>query len=117
LEFWGRGDEYFGWQLLEDGAVAHDDHDDCAALSVRAYHVACGGQRLAVTGVYGRGCMWSVGIGPIDDDEPMPDWEMQWRFRDYTAVLSIVLPDDTLVITLAHDGERDCHRLQLTRPA
>jgi len=94
LKFEGSSDDTFGC-YWNGGDV---DHDDCANLSVRTIHVKAGGQRMAVTGVYGQECMWSIGIGPIEDDEPMPDWPMRWRFEGYSSILEIdvrLLHNDT----------------------
>lgn len=100
IEFRGYSDDTFGWYPMGSEADG-DDHDDCATFTVRTYVVEHESQRMAVTGVYGTGCMWSVGIAPMDDDEPLPDWPMRWRFTDYSAVLSLTVPDDATV-TLVH---------------
>ena len=88
--FRGHSDDTFGWDC-SDGRG--DDHDDSANHRVRTYVLgSLPGHRLAVTGVYGLGCMWAVGIAPLDDDEPLPGWPMTWSFEDYSAVLRIEAP-------------------------
>lgn len=104
IEFSGHSDDIFGWQWIEDNGAGYggDEHDDSARGSVRTYHVDASGERMAVTGVYGRGCMWSIGIAPIDDDEPLPNWPMTWSFVGYSARLRIELPDGGASISLAY---------------
>lgn len=107
----GTSDDTFQWDY--PGLIGEDDHDDCAAGSVRTILVEAvklktcemGHQhpdpdktiRMAITGVFGKGCCWSIGIAPVGDDEPMPDWPMRWRFEDYTAVLEVDIPADATV--------------------
>ena len=104
--FKGGSDDTF--MCLDADEKCIIDHDDCAKLSVRTFEVASEstGARVAVTGVYGLGCMWSVGIGPTEDDEPLPDWLMHWSFRDYTAVLTMTVPDD-VTVALVHPERKD----------
>lgn len=119
LEFKGYSDDTFCYygapqghlrRKLEDGRVVDthwNDHDDCCAGSVRTVLVEASDGRLAVTGVYGQGCCWSVGIAPIDDDDPMPSWPMRWRFEGYTTVLEIDAPDEAVVTLVQPLGEAD----------
>lgn len=100
--FEGHSDDTFG-AYWEGGDV---DHDDCAEGSVRTLLVEAGGQRMAVTGVYGLGCCWSVGIAPVDDDDPMPDWLMVWGFYRYSTRLVIEVPDD-FTVRLVHPEKGD----------
>lgn len=93
IEFRGHSDDTF--------IFGHDSHDDAGQGTVRTVIVEAGGERMAVTGVYGMGCMWSIGIAPVDDDEPMPHWPMTWGFRGYSAVVWLTVPDDATV-TLVH---------------
>ncbi len=108
VKFEGYSDDTFGcyWKKA-DGRSDDVDDDDCAQLTVRTMHVKAGDKRMAVTGVYGQECMWSVGIAPIEDDEPMPDWPMRWRFEGYSTVLEIDLPDG-FEITLAQPKPEPC---------
>lgn len=96
IEFKGHSDDTFGWYPVGDEARG-EDHDDCARLLLRVYHIHAGDQRMAVTGIYGHECMWSVGIAPIEDDDVMPDWPMEWKFEGYTTVLVIDLPEDVKI--------------------
>ena len=93
LTFCGYSDDTF----MCEGPGVDVDHDDAARMTVRTIVVAAGDQRMAVTGVYGQACMWSIGIAPIDDDEPLPDWGMAWSFKGYSAVLRLTVPDDATV--------------------
>lgn len=103
LKFEGASDDTFGC-YWKGGDV---DDDDCANMSVRTMYVKAGDQRMAVTGVYGQACMWSIGIGPIEDDEPMPDWPMRWAFSHYTPILEIDVPDG-FEVTLAQPKPEPC---------
>lgn len=103
LKFEGYSDDTFGC-YWKGGDV---DDDDCANLSVRTIYVKAGEQRMAVTGVYGQACMWSVGIAPIEDDNAMPDWPMRWSFSGYSTVLEIDVPDK-FEVTLAQPKPEPC---------
>jgi hypothetical protein len=59
---------------------------------------------MAVTGVYGKGCMWSVGIAPVEDNETLPSWPMTWEFSGYSTVLTLDVPDDASVRLVYPDG-------------
>jgi len=103
IKFEGHSDDTFG-AYWKGGDV---DHDDCANGTVRTIVVKAGDQRMAVTGVYGQGCMWSVGIAPIEDDEPMPDWPMTWSFSGYSTVLEVEVPDGFEVTLVQPLPEKD----------
>ena len=48
--------------------------------------------------VTGNGC-WMVGIAPMDEDVPIPDWSMKFTLggRGYSAMLTLEAPDDAVV--------------------
>ena len=94
VRFSGYSDDTFGFST-SDRRV--EDHDDCAKETVRTVLIQHATGALAVTGVYGHSCLWSVGIAPIDDDDPLPEWPMTWRFEGYTTVLELVVPADALI--------------------
>lgn len=93
ITFEGMSDDTFGWTGFGPGLG--DDHDDCGALSVRSFQISHKSLALIVTGVYGAGApTWSVGIAPVDDNEPLPPWPMKWRFEGYSTILEIECPED-----------------------
>jgi len=102
--FSGYSDDTFGWEA-SDGRG--DDHDDCAAFSVRTYHLNREGHRMAVTGVYGKGCNWSVGIAPIEEGDPMPPWPMKWEFDGYSTILTLTVPDGATPILVCPNANED----------
>lgn len=93
LTFEGHSDDTAGC-YWSGGNV---DHDDCASGSLRVFRVRHGGHRMVVNMIYGAGGMWVIGIGPVEDDEPLPPWDMAWSFERYSAVLQLYVPDDTEV--------------------
>ena len=96
ITFRGDSDDTFGC-YWEGGDL---DHDDYARGTTRVIVVTGAGGRLAVTGVYAPGHFcgcWSVGLMPLDEDEPMPPWPMRWRFEAYSTVLEIEVPDGATV--------------------
>lgn len=40
---------------------------------------------------------WMIGIAPLDDNVPLPDWPMRWSAQRYTTVLEIDVPDDVRI--------------------
>jgi hypothetical protein len=51
---------------------------------------------------------WVVGIGQSDEDEPLPDWPIEFTTgapsRGYSVVLNIEVPDDTVMVELNRDN-------------
>lgn len=90
VTFEGYSDDTFG-AYWDSGDV---DHDDAAAGTIRTLKVEAGGYRMAVTGVFNQACHWSIGIGVLEEDDPMPPWPMTWEFKSYTPALTMELPDD-----------------------
>jgi len=117
----GAGDDTFQWDY--PGQRGENDHDDCATGSVRTLHVEAVAlktcnmghehpdpaptSRMAITGVYGIRCLWSIGIAPIEDDDLLPCWPMHWRFEDYSTVLEISIPADATVKLVWPEGAGD----------
>jgi hypothetical protein len=52
----------------------------------------------------GRSGCWMVGIGPVDEDESMPEWaNPKISFDGYTAVLEMDVPADVYVVIPGED--------------
>ncbi len=93
LRFQGYSDDTAGcYWTATDGHRNDVDNDDCAAGSTRVFHVFDGAAEMAVTMQYGLASCWVVGIGPLNDDVPMPPWPMRWSFERYSAILEIDVP-------------------------
>lgn len=96
LSFYGSSDDNFCY------AVNGRDEDEFGCFN-RPCNVilrsAAAEQRMRVTGIYapGDGCTWSVGLSPVDEDEPLPPWPVAFEARGYTAVMHIDVPGDVTV--------------------
>lgn len=93
LTFYGASDD-----LFEIDGTTGDEPDEigCFGKAV-TIEIRQQDRGLIVAGMYtGRG-VWAMGIAPIDDDQPMPDWPMSWAFEGYTAKLTIQAPDHVVV--------------------
>jgi hypothetical protein len=101
LKFYGASDDLFE---IEGTAGAEPDEigcfdsipavkitgEDCGMIVVAAY--------AALDAMPGGmpGC-WAIGICPLDEDVPLPGWDMRWRTEGYSAVLEVDVPDGVVV--------------------
>lgn len=95
FEFYGHSDD-----LLVCTGPGYAEEVGCYQVP-GVYRVASpgGASGLFVVGHYaptGAGC-WSVGVSPLDEDVPIPDWPIRISARGYTTVLQVDLPDDACV--------------------
>lgn len=95
VTFYGSSDDNFE---CDGGKDADEIGSGCATFVIEAY----GQQGLQVTGLYAseghiENAVWSVGIAPLDDDVPLPDWPMKFSADGYTTRLTITIPDDAVV--------------------
>ena len=92
LTFRGHSDDTFG-----EYNITNSDVDNCASYApIQCKLVSAEGQ-MYVIGQYSRannGC-WDIGISPIAEDVPLPNWSMCFFTEDYSTVFRIVVPDDT----------------------
>ena len=62
---------------------------------------------LCVVGMYapeGVGHCWCIGLMPIGEGVPIPEWPMEWKLSgdcEYSAALTITAPDDAVVSMLS----------------
>lgn len=108
VEFRGHSDDTFGYEFV--GTRRGDDHDDCANGKVRAWRVLDPtGAGVLVVGAYNKVLpgVWFVGIAPLDEDVPLPQWAMdgKWRAENYTTVLRLELPDGSTIKLDSVDGD------------
>ena len=94
LKFYGASDDLFE---IEGTRGEEPDERDEGTVEVKdsegnGLHVHC------VYGVTGTAC-WMVGVAPIDEDIPIPDWPMKFTLggRGYSAMLTLEAPDDAVV--------------------
>jgi len=105
LQFYGSSDDCF---CVEGGG--HDNEiDNCADGSTMAYTVKQGDAGLIVTAQYAPEALpgvWTIGVAPLDEDVPIPDWPMRFGLaeRGYSSMLTIEVPE--AVEVLAH-GAKD----------
>lgn len=55
------------------------------------------------------GVCWMVGVMPLDEDIPFPDWKMDWRTysNGYSTELELSVPDGVIVEQVAPAAEDD----------
>lgn len=94
LKFMGYSDDTFG-----EYGYSNIDHDNCASGKPITFEVKAGGKTIYVTGQYsrfGNGC-WGIEVAPAEEDN-LPDWQMELKFKGYTAVLNVYVPHDEIEI-------------------
>jgi hypothetical protein len=97
LKFYGASDDLFeieGTFRNEPGEIGCFD----SPAVVKVWSPSEG--ELAVVAMYapaGVAACWSIGIMPVDDDIPIPSWQMDWSADGYTTELALTVPDDAVV--------------------
>lgn len=96
LKFYGASDD-----LFEVHDSTGKETDEYPAYKPATVQVSTNGGSvgLYVTAHYAVapcGC-WTIGIAPIDEDQPLPGWPMRWRAEGYSTVLEIEVPADAIV--------------------
>lgn len=110
LKFQGYSDDTFG-EYKETGI----DFDNCASGSPIRFRLDSSEGSMLVVGQYARlgtPC-WVIGIGQVDEDVLIPDWEMRFSSEGYTTVLTMTVPDDTTLTCLEVIGKdilADCQQ-------
>lgn len=93
LTFYGASDDLF---VCEDKKKRNTEEAECYD-GPASYKIIDENEGLIVVGHYAPsnvGC-WSVGISPLDEDCPIPNWKMHWGLSEsgYSTLLSIEVPD------------------------
>lgn len=91
LKFHGYSDDTFG-----EYGITNEDVDNCASMKPIQCIIRSGTDGLIVTGQYSRnnnGC-WDIGIGQLNEDVPLPNWNMRFVADGYSTILYIEVPDD-----------------------
>jgi hypothetical protein len=102
LQFYGASDDLFE---IEGTIPGEPDEIDCwlgnkgvnAAVEIRDEN----GHGLRVTAMYAAfEAVWNIGVEPLDEDVPIPDWPMKISLSDrgYSTLLAMEVPD-TVVVT------------------
>lgn len=102
LKFYGSSDDLF---IVDSDPKGICEEIGCyermAAYRLRDAADESGNTGLFVTGRYAddsyREGVWTVGIAPLDEDVPLPDWAITVRAEKYTAVVELVVPDTVVV--------------------
>lgn len=99
LNFWGSSDDLFVVSCGEGGNEISPPDDDRPAV-YRVQDSAEKGSGMYVVGIYAP-CnvspCWSVGVCQLDEDVPLPDWELRIDANRYTTRLEMVVPDSVVV--------------------
>jgi hypothetical protein len=104
IEFYGYSDDNFAWSTIGERKYDGSAQDNCATGRPLVWKVTAGDEGLFVWGLYmpkdapesTPGC-WVVGVQPLDEGVPLPDWQMTLTARDYTTVLMMAVPDGAKV--------------------
>lgn len=95
LVFYGASDD-----LLElDG----DMQGEFDAYTGKAVKVSSIDGEMLVVAIYApssvHASVWSIGIAPADEGQPIPEWPMQYGIavNGYSPALTIICPDDIVV--------------------
>jgi len=94
LKFYGASDD-----LFEIDGTAEDEPDERDPGTVEIKDIDGSGLRVHCDyGIAGNAC-WMVGVAPMDEDAPIPDWPMSFRLggRGYSAELTMKVPDTAKV--------------------
>ena len=113
LKFYGASDDLFE----VEGTKAGEPDEIGSFNSITAVKIANDHAGLIVVGVYAAhddmpkgmpGC-WTIGICPLDEDIPLPDWQMKWSLSDlgYSPLLAIETPDDARVSQIGAPEEEE----------
>ncbi|WP_454917347.1 hypothetical protein [Xanthobacter sediminis] len=101
LKFYGSSDD-----LFEIDGTGRGEPDEIGCFQgIPAVKVANEHTGLIVVAVYAAhdsmppgmpGC-WTIGLCPIDEDIPLPHWDMRWSAKGYSTLLEVDVPDDVIV--------------------
>lgn len=97
VTFYGLSHDLFECDDGEDNNEIYHPHKGPAVFVIEAF----GNIGVQVVGICSTGAMegavWSIGLAPLDEDVPLPDWSMKWSADGCTAKLTITIPDDAKV--------------------
>lgn len=102
LKFRGYGDDTFG-----EYATTGIDIDNCASCKPIKCLLRAESGAVMITGQYDRfhkGC-WDISISQVDDDTPIPKWDIRMYSEDYSAVLEVDAPDDVSYVWFDDEEE------------
>ena len=95
LVFWGHSDDV----ICIDNCYGPKDNEEVYHSPILV--TDADNHRVYIHVEYGKartGC-WMVGIGPVDEDEDLPEWAQPTiRFEGYTAMLELTVPADVYVV-------------------
>lgn len=94
LKFYGASDD-----LFEIEGTTGSEPDERNPGTVEIKDADGNGLRVHCDyAVAANGC-WMVGVAPLDEDIPIPDWPVSFKLggRGYTAELTMVVPDTAVV--------------------
>ncbi|MWN90985.1 hypothetical protein GQ597_09750 [Gilliamella sp. Pra-s65] len=89
----GHSDDIFS--VLVDGELVEEI--DCFDEKAR-YKVSSGENQLYVIGEYVAPCVWMIGVAPVNEGIPIPNWNIQLiNWHNYSPALTIDCPDDVII--------------------
>lgn len=106
LKFYGASDDLFE---IEGTTKDEPDEIGCFNSPVTVW-VGNEDEGIFITGMYApnnSSSCWMIGISQMDEDMPLPDWEMSWGIggRGYSVELTIEVPEGVVVSNYTNKGE------------
>ncbi|MCU1787486.1 hypothetical protein CUU54_01265 [Pectobacterium polaris] len=93
LKFYGMSDDLF----MCDGAIREEIG---VYRNPGIYHLKSSKGEMLVIACYTDAGCWAIGIGQVNEGTPLPAWPTSFGQRDsgYSAVLTIQVPDNTVLV-------------------
>ncbi|MFQ0995460.1 hypothetical protein ACGH6Q_10655, partial [Gilliamella sp. BG2] len=93
LTFIGHSDDIFSVSINGKPVEEIDCFDKLAR-----YKVSSGENQLYVIGEYVTPCVWMIGVAPVNEGIPIPNWNIQLiNGHNYSPALTIECPDDVKI--------------------
>ncbi len=104
IKFYGSSDDLFECEAdngFREEVGCYDSH--------AIYRLDHEEGRLLVAGYYapgGRAATWLIGVAPVDEGMPIPDWPMKFQTKhEYSAALIVEAPDGVTISAYEDDEE------------
>ncbi len=106
LKFYGASDDLFE---IEGTSGEEPDEIGCIDAPCIVEIKTPGNEGLMIVGLYAPGdsACWMMGIAPLDEDIPIPPWPVSFQLQPpgYSTLLTITVPDDSIVSQVAPAAE------------
>lgn len=93
LRFYGASDDLFECE----GAI----REEIGCFSVAGiYHLKSSEGEMQVIANYTDNACWAIGVCQVEEDLPIPNWPASYSTHEkgYSVVLTLQVPDDTILV-------------------